>query len=331
MNSPLVGDIAPVTRIFGWLLTMACVIALVWSRPAECADRYANGFDLHGALVSQDEIVNGGPPRDGIPALIAPRFVAASEATFLRSGDRVLSVLLNGVAKAYPERILIWHEIVNDEFNGEPLVVSFCPLCGTGAAHSARVDGKRLTFGVSGLLYNSNLLLYDKQTQSLWSQMLGKAISGPLKGAALMGFPITHTTWQAWQKEHPHTVVLSERTGYQRNYGFNPYSDYMTNAVVMFRVRQESHRFHPKEWVLGVGANGSFKAYPFTGLAKAGNVVRDRVGGRLFEIRLDPATRSAQAVSDGKPYPSQTAYWFAWFAFHPRTDAYQAPSTTRRE
>ncbi|MGE8452517.1 MAG: DUF3179 domain-containing protein [Pseudomonadales bacterium] len=299
MNSLIAGDIAPFSRIPGWLLTLACIIALVYSGPAWCGSRYANGFDLQGALVPQDEIVNGGPPRDGIPALIAPRFVTASEATFLRSDDRVLGVLLNGVAKAYPERILIWHEIVNDEFNGEPLVVSFCPLCGTGAAHSASVDGKRLTFGVSGLLYNSNLLLYDKQTQSLWSQMLGKAISGPLKGAALKDFPITHTTWQAWQKEHPRTVVLSSHTGYQLGYGINPYSDYLTNAVVMFRVRQESHRFHPKEWVLGVEANGTYKAYPFTELANAGNVVRDRVGGRLVEIRLDSASWSAQAVSDG--------------------------------
>ncbi|WP_432262703.1 DUF3179 domain-containing protein [Cupriavidus sp. TMH.W2] len=327
---PIAEVIAPFSRFPGWLLRLACIIAIVCSSPAWCSNRYANGFDLQGALVPQDDIVNGGPPRDGIPALIAPRFVAASEATYLRPDDRVLGVLLNGVAKAYPERILLWHEIVNDEFDGEPLVVSFCPLCGTGAAHSASVDGKRLTFGVSGLLYNSNLLLYDKQTQSLWSQMLGKAIAGPFKGTALKDFPITHTTWQAWRKEHPRTVVLSERTGYRRDYGFNPYSDYLTNALVMFRVSQESHRFHPKEWVLGVEADGTYKAYPFTELAKAGNVVRDRVGGRLIEVRLDAATWSASASSDGKPYPSQTAYWFAWFAFHPRTDAYQAPPATRR-
>jgi hypothetical protein len=328
MHWPIVGGIAKLSRIYGWLLTLACVAALAWSSPAWCGDRYANGFDLQGALVPRDEIVSGGPPRDGIPALTSPAFVPAAEATFLRPDDRVLGVQLNGVAKAYPERVLIWHEIVNDEFNGEPLVVSFCPLCGTGTAHSARVNGKLLTFGVSGLLYNSNLLLYDKQTQSLWSQMLGKAISGPLMGTALKEYPVAHTSLQAWQKEHPHTVVLSERTGYRRNYDFNPYSDYLTNAVMMFRVREESHRFHPKEWVLGVEANGTYKAYPFTELAKAGNVVRDRVGGRLIEIRLDPASRSAQVTSDGKLYPSQRAYWFAWFAFHPRTDAFQAPSTT---
>ncbi|RWA53122.1 hypothetical protein AU476_14940 [Cupriavidus sp. UYMSc13B] len=193
MHWPIVGDIAKLSRIYGWLLTLACVAAFAWSSPVWCGDRYANGFDLQGALVPRDDIVSGAPPRDGSRRDL-PDFVPASEATFLRPDDRVLGVLLNGVAKAYPERILIWHEIVNDEFNGEPLVVSFCPLCGTGTAHSARLDGKSLTFGVSGLLYNSNLLLYDKQTQSLWSQMLGKAISGPLMGTALKEYQVAHTT-----------------------------------------------------------------------------------------------------------------------------------------
>lgn len=318
-----------IEAFFRLLFKLLCLsAALAWTGLSFGID-YANGFNIKGALVPEDEIVGGGPPRDGIPALFNPRFVSPAEVQFLKPDDRVLGVSLNGVAKAYPERIMIWHEIVNDDFNGKPVVVSFCPLCGTGEAHFAKLDGKRLSFGVSGLLYNSNLLLYDKQTESLWSQLLGKAITGPMKGSVLKGLPVVHTVWEAWKKVHPDTLVLSDKTGFERNYSYNPYSDYLSNAVVMFRVNRESHRFHPKEWVLGVEANGKYKAYPFTELAKADYLVRDTVAGKTLEIRLDPATRSAQAFTAGKLYPSQTVYWFAWFAFHPETDTYQAPPAHR--
>ncbi|TAM08548.1 MAG: DUF3179 domain-containing protein [Paraburkholderia sp.] len=309
--------------LLAWLLLFGCTFALAWSSASLGEEAHANGFDVGGALVPQDEILEGGPPRDGIPALTTPRFVAAADATFLRADDSVLGVSLRGVTKAYPVRILNWHEIINDEIAGEPVAVSFCPLCGTGAAFYAQVRGRRLTFGVSGLLYNSNLLLYDKETLSLWSQLMNKAISGSLKGTQLESLPVTQTTWKSWRQAHPDTLVLSDRTGYRRDYASNPYADYMTSAMLMFRVSKESHRFQPKEWVLGVAANGEYKAYPFSELARAGAVVHDHVGGQLLEIRFDPVARSAQAFSAGKPYPGQMAYWFAWFAFHPNTEVFQ--------
>lgn len=312
-----------------WLL-FGCTFALVWSGASLGEEPYVNGFDVRKALVPQDEIVEGGPPRDGIPALMAPHFVTAADATFLRADDSVLGVSLHAAAKAYPVRILNWHEIVNDEIAGQPVAVSFCPLCGTGAAFYAQAQGRRLTFGVSGLLYNSNLLLYDKETQSLWSQLMNKAISGPLKGTLLVSLPVTQTTWKAWRQAHPDTLVLSEHTGYRRDYAFDPYADYMSSAMLMFRVSKESHRFQPKEWVLGVAANGAYKAYPFTELAKAGTVLHDHVGGQPVEIRFDPVARSAQAFSAGKPYPGQTAYWFAWFAFHPTTEVFQVSKPTAK-
>jgi hypothetical protein len=138
-----------------------------------------NGFDLTDALVPGNEVHSGGPPRDGIPAIDKPRFVTATAASFLKGDERVLGIRHNGVSKAYPITILSWHEIVNDRFAGDPVAISYCPLCGTGIAYRARADDQALTFGVSGLLYNSDMLLYDRNTGSLWSQIMRQAISGP--------------------------------------------------------------------------------------------------------------------------------------------------------
>jgi hypothetical protein len=165
-----------------------------------------NGFDLSDSLVQVAEIHGGGPARDGIPALDHPAFIAADQALFLTPNDRVLGLSRHGVAKAYPIAILNWHEVVNDQFGAEPLVVTFCPLCGTGMAFLATVDGRALKFGVSGLLYNSDVLLYDRQTESLWSQIMTTAISGPLKGQRLTMTPVAHTTWADWRQRYPDIV-----------------------------------------------------------------------------------------------------------------------------
>jgi len=166
-----------------------------------------NGFDLSGALVPPRAIERGGPPRDGIPSIDQPRFVAAGQSG-LRDSDRVLGVARNGIVRAYPVRILNWHEIVNDRLAGEPVAITYCPLCGTGMAFSARAADRELSFGVSGLLYNSDVLLYDRATGSLWSQIMSRAVTGPLRGTSLTAVPLTHTTWADWRARHPRTEVL---------------------------------------------------------------------------------------------------------------------------
>jgi len=143
-----------------------------------------NGFKISDPLVPARLIQGGGPPRDGIPSIDAPRFVAADVAKNISATDRVLGLHVNNIAKAYPIRILNHHEIVNDRFATMPVAITFCPLCGTGIAFDAVVDGKARKFGVSGLLYNSDVLMYDRETESLWSQILGKAVNGPSKGQA---------------------------------------------------------------------------------------------------------------------------------------------------
>lgn len=148
-----------------------------------------NGFELRRPLLPADEIVQGGPPRDGIPALDEPEFVDAGDARFLEPDDRILGISLGGSARAYPVRILNYHEIVNDRIGTEPVVITYCPLCGSGMAFASEVDGRLLTFGVSGLLYNSDVLLFDRQTESLWSQLRKQAVTGPLKGLNLEMLP----------------------------------------------------------------------------------------------------------------------------------------------
>jgi hypothetical protein len=284
-----------------------------------------NGFDLGDAEVPLQAIEKGGPPRDGIPSIDAPRFVPAAEAE-LRPDDRVLGVALNGVAKAYPVRILNWHEIVNDRFGDDPVVVTYCPLCASGIAFHGRVGGKSLEFGVSGLLYNSDVLLYDRQTETLWSQISQRAISGPLRDAELVSILTSHTSWADWRARHPTSLVLSEQTGFQRDYSYDPYADYAAIQRVLFPTTNTDTRLPPKAVVIGIKIGDQTKAYPFKALEEAVGPVRDRVGDTPIRVRYDPEHRSARIEDEtGEPLPTLTAYWFAWFAFHPETELFVPP------
>ncbi len=283
-----------------------------------------NGFDIQTPLVPYDEILQGGPPRDGIPAIDNPTFVKAEQAK-LAAGDEVLGIVVDGLAKAYPIAILNWHEIVNDSLGDKGVVITFCPLCGTGVAFSAKVKGERLDFGVSGLLYNSDVLLYDRATDSLWSQLLNRAISGPLKGEKLQMLPLKHTTWSEWYKQHPETWVLSRDTGYGSNYDRDPYRGYASQPGFYFPVATHDARYHPKARVIGIELEGEYKAYPMVELAKGEEAFIDYFQGRKLLIRYDAGSRSASIYDErGVLMPAVTAFWFAWYAFHPESDLYVA-------
>ena len=284
---------------------------------------FDNGFDVTDPLIPADEIRHGGPPRDGIPAIDSPLFTSADEAGFLNEDDRVLGLVRNGLAKAYPIRILDWHEIVNDAFGNESVVVSFCPLCGTGMAFDATIDGKARSFGVSGLLYNSDVLLYDRETESLWSQIMRQSVSGPMKGQSLEQLPLTHTTWRDWLTRHPDTLVLSTETGYSRDYSRSPYGGYGQSANIFFPVKNKSSKYHPKELVIGINVDGSAKAYPFAELSKGANLIRDTINGSELQIEFDATNRTARVLDgEGSEVPSTISFWFAWYAFYPETDVY---------
>ncbi len=283
-----------------------------------------NGFNLDGALIPADEIHFGGPPKDGIPSLDNPKFVPAQQARFLQPNDRVLALQRNGIAKAYPLRILNWHEIVNDQFGDESIVIVYCPLCGSGTASKAQIADQSLQFGVSGLLYNSDVLMFDRETQSLWSQIKARAVTGPLKGTLLPGVAVTHTSWADWLSRHPDTLVLSLETGFNRNYLANPYEGYEKESSIMFPVRFRSEGYHPKEQVLGLVLDGKAKAYPFVELAKTSGEVNDELAGQPIQVRYNPTHQSAEVFdASGHALPGVALFWFAWYAFHPETAVYR--------
>ncbi len=286
-----------------------------------------NGFDVSNASIPVDEILAGGPPKDGIPALSDPELIDALDATYLQPNDRILGIEIDGIARAYPISILNWHEIVNDQINHQQFAVTFCPLCGTGVAFSSNVAGKVTEFGVSGLLYNSDVLLYDKNTESLWSQIMGVAISGALVGEKLKSIPISHTTWRDWLAQHPDTRVLSTDTGYARDYARNPYAGYEQSRQLFFGVNNKApENYHPKEQVFGLEFNGVYKAYPFTELEKHGKPrFKDSVNGISVTIDWDSKNQSVIILnSDGVKIAGIQGYWFAWFAFHPDTLVFEA-------
>jgi len=305
------------TSLFAGLLSVSAVAP---------AQEGHNGFDYSDALVPSDEIAWGGVPRDGIPPIHEPRFVAADDAGFLRGKDRVLGVSRNGVAKAYPIKIMDRHEVVNDRFAEESIVVTWCPLCYSGMSFAVQFGEQNLTFGVSGLLYNSDVLLYDYRTGSLWSQLLSLAISGPLKGYKIPAVPTAHTTWQDWQRRHPDSLVLSTDTGFQINYRESPYKQYKNNSRLLFPVAAQSSAYQRKEPVLGITINGVNKAYPFKELENFGREnFRDEVGGIDLTIEWREEEEYARALDqDGNEIATVIVYWFAWYAFHPNTKTFTA-------
>lgn len=186
------------------------------------------------------------------------------------------------------------------------------------------IKDKEITLGVSGLLYESNVLFYDHQTESLWSQLKEEAVTGPLTGTRLTAIPSVTTTWKVWREQHPDTLVLSTETGFSRDYSRSHYLAYARSPNPMFPVKTQDPRLSPKEKVLGVSVAGSHKAYPLKLLRERAAPLEDQVGGTAVKILYDPAADSAQALDaqSGKMLPAVVAYWFAWATFHPDTPVY---------
>jgi len=284
-----------------------------------------SAFTLRPSLVPREEILTGGPPKDGIPALINPKTESVHEAgRWLRPDDEVLGIVINGGTRAYPLRayplrILNWHEIVNDHIGGRRFVITYCPLCGSGMAF----DSSDI-FGVSGLLYQSDVLLYDRRTESLWSQLMARAVTGPRIGERLKMLHIEHTTWRDWRQHHPQTRVLSRHTGYSRDYDHDPYAAYRRREGTMFPVRNADHRLPSKAWVIGLSLDGQARAWEVSALVRAGER-RENWHGRQLIIRYYANGNRAEVMdaASGRTLPTVSLYWFAWAAFHPETELYR--------
>jgi len=278
------------------------------------------GFDLGNSTVPVGEIHRGGPPPDGIPSIDDPQFTPVAEVDYLEPEDIVIGYTKDGVARAYPFRILIWHEIVNDTVAGRPIAVVYCPLCGTAMVFDRRYDGRTLTFGVSGLLYNSDVLMFDRQTKSLWTQLGMKSISGEFAGTELVWLPSQQSTWKAWREKHPDGEVLNTKTGHRRDYRNLPYQGYFTSQRTMFPYERNRSELKPKEWVAGIRFGGQAKAYPIDRLP-ADQWLDDQVGSAKVRVRYIPETATFEAKTpDGEAIPVVHAFWFAWQAFYPETE-----------
>ena len=303
-----------------------------------------------------EEITWGGVVKDGIPALINPAFISPLQATYLTPEELVFGVEINGDARAYPLRILDWHEMFNDVIGGVPVALAYCTLCGSGILYETAVEGQDepFVFGSSGFLYRSNKLMYDQITHSLWNQFTGRPVVGPLTGSGieLKVRPVAITTWQDWAKRHPDTRVLSLETGYQRDYRpGRPYGTYFASPDLMFPALLADDSLKAKDYVFALRDGAHDKAWPLADF-EGGKVLNDRSGDLDLVLIGDPATRSVRAyraegrrfeavaerplelLSEGRTWqiteealvgpggerlarlPGHIAYWFAWAGFN---------------
>ena len=319
-------------------------------------------METNGVLhtIPLEKIRDGGVPKDGIPSIDKPVFVNAGDAAFVEDANMVMGLEINGDARAYPLIILVWHEIVNDEVGGIPVAVTYCPLCYTSQVFERTIDGEAVEFGTTGKLYQSNLLMYDRLTDSYWSQALGTAVKGPLSGSKLVHVPFDVMTWGDWKRSHPDTVILSTDTGHARAYGVDPYGTYYTDPNIAFPVDNTDERMHPKEIIVGFVFDGTSKAYRQADV-ESSVVINDIVGDtstlllsmfagntRAFDRELDgevlvfeydggritDAGSGSEWNYDGLAVageregeqltrlPIEPGFWFEWVAFHPQTLVY---------
>lgn len=275
-------------------------------------------------IVDPAKILSGGPPKDGIPSIDDPKYISVEEADgWIQDNELVLGLIYKGVKRVYPLQILVWHEIVNDVVAGDPLLITYCPLCGSGIAFERELGGKAVEFGTSGKLYNSNLVMYDRKTDTYWTQIDGKAIVGQLTGQELKEISIDTVAWREWKVEHPDSEVLSQNTGFRRDYGVDPYGNYYEDTFVMFPLENQDDRIHPKTVIFGIEVNGVYKAYREDDV-KAYGPIEDVVNGVHVVVTRDAAgiVKIVDKTS-GKEYVKERDFWFAWYAFHPETILYQ--------
>ncbi|MDA2924242.1 DUF3179 domain-containing protein [Acidobacteria bacterium AH-259-L09] len=260
--------------------------------------------DFSKRIIDLSSLESGGPPRDGIPPIDHPRFVSVEEASqWMADREPVIVLELNGDVHAYPLQIMVWHEIVNDTVGGVPVSVTFCPLCYSAIAFDRRVKGKVYDFGTSGLLRHSDLVMYDRQTESLWQQLSGEAIVGQMVGHTLEMIPAALIGFGRFKSEHANGKVLSKETGYRRAYGRNPYAGYDDIRKTPFLYRGPlPKKVKPMEHLVTVMINGEPVAYPFSSLKKR-PVVNDKVGGLPIVVFYEKTMRTAlgrEKIKGGK-------------------------------
>ena len=307
------------SKRWGWRLARVGLLAAIgwWALQnlvhAQFPDAWAwPNTNFEKSLIDADEIRSGGPPKDGIPPIDNPEFddvEAADE--WLDPREPVAVVTVAGQTKAYPLQILTWHEIVNDTVGDTPVSVTFCPLCNATIAFDRRIDGVVYDFGTTGKLRKSDLVMYDRQTESWWQQLTGRAIVGDMAGTVLERLPASIVAYEDFRRAYPGAPVLSRRTGHVRSYGRNPYRGYDTIEDQPFLFSDPvDERLPPMERVLNVTVGSSHKLYPFSTLEEE-PVVNDEVVRLPVVIFSREGTLSVLDGSDisaSRTVPSATAY-----------------------
>lgn len=277
------------------------------------------GFSLENISVKKSDITQSGAKKDDIPAIVAPKFLPIHKVDYLYDDDTVIGVIGEGKARAYPFRILVWHELVNDTFEGKAILISYCPSCSTAMIFDREIEGKVYTFGVSGLLYKNNILMYDHQTDSLWSQLMMSGISNEGKEKPLTIRFGEQMSWKAWKEKYPTSEILSTDTGFKRHYGGESQGACEMDKSLFNPFVNSTKKSEKRSRVIGVVINKTPKAYEIESLEKS-EVLKDNVGGIEITIRYDE-TFHHTVVTDakGNKIPYILVYAFAWEAFYPHT------------
>jgi len=264
------------------------------------------------------DLHQGCPRQDCIPSIDDPKFITARQVDFLRNDDLVLGVVINNDFRAYSARVLQRHEIVNDVIGGEPVAVTYCPLCGSGVAFSRWVNNEIVEFGVSGILHNSDLVLFDRHSKTLWQQITGVAFAGPLRGQQLVSVPLRMTDWQSWRNMHPDSLVLSLDTGFEKEYDTDHYVDYR-GSERLFAGGKIDPRLHPKRVVYGFEVDGGAIAFDAE-LLTGNELFQEEIAGLNLQLTRSPdGDVQLTDLDSGTRWAAQRMFWFAWYSFHTDT------------
>lgn len=290
-------------------------------KPSEVIQDVRLQLDPASALVPIEKLENGCEEKDCIRSIDKPQFESIEEAgDWLSDSDKVFVLSQNGDSKIYPEKIITWHEVINDEIASEPVVITFSPLSGTAIAFERRVDGIVTTFGVSGKLFNSNLILYDRYEGSLWQQFSGQAVTGPAakRGEILKKQKLTPLSWMKARESFPEAMVLSRNTGFAIDYEKLPYDSYQSSAEVYFEDESLDKRLHPKAQVYGIVVDNIAKAYPEQSLFLVEKKL-DRIGEKEIEIINENGILTFRLADSGEEITALKSFWFVWAEFYPNS------------
>ncbi len=277
-------------------------------------DTFGYGADDIDAEI--DAVFQGCPRRDCIPSIDQPEFLKTADVSYLDGDDVVLSLTHENITRAYPTRILDRHEIVNDTFGETPVAVTYCPLCGSGLAFVRMLDGEEIQIGVSGLLHNNDLIMYDRKTKSLWQQITGHAIAGPKRGSTLHSLPVTMSMWADWKTANPEAEVLA-LPSVEQQYVKKTYGDYDSSDRLLFPVAKQDARLHLKKVIYGVEVGELSLAVEDEWLKEKGSWEHD-INGKSLRLDVDDAGGVTGSL-EGAPVSVHRMYWFAWYSFHPDT------------